>query len=73
LLLQTWIVLRTQNLRQKANAFQIVKKQCRLHFVMGLPQKLPRRLVHSGTIMQREKTNIIIWGQAKIICNRQNL
>jgi hypothetical protein len=25
-------------LRQKANAFQIVEKQCHLHFVMGYPE-----------------------------------
>ena len=73
LLQQAWTVSMTQNFWQMANAFQIVKKQCRLHFVMGLPMKQPRRQEHTGTIIQREKTNTILWGKAMIICNPQNL
>ena len=42
-------------------------------FCYGVTPEIAQTLAHTGTIIQREKTNTILWGKAKIICNPQNL
>ena len=65
LLQQAWTVSRTQNLRQKANAFQIVEKQCHLHFVMGLPLEIAQTLGAYWYYHSEVKDKYYIIGESK--------
>ena len=49
------------------------KKAMPFTFCYGVTPEIAQTLGAYWSIIQREKTNTILWGKAKIICNRQNL